>query len=95
MRNRTTFIIIYRNREPFFNSTDDNVEGAIRYWLHKSPGMYRDDIDQIISFPTSSMTDHTELLSKIHEEELRYERKQQEDREREQYEQLKRKYEGK
>src|ERR1051325_9883977 len=53
--NTERFFFFYRNQPVFENACKESeIEDSIRYWLGKSPGIYKDDIEKIISVPDNA-----------------------------------------
>jgi hypothetical protein len=75
-------------------SCDDisEAEDEIRYWLGKSPGIHKSEMEQILVFPKEQTIDHIGMIEKLYEEEAEAASKYQERQERELYERLKKKY---
>lgn len=71
---------------------DGDVEGEIRYWLTKSPGMY--EIDEILVIPESEKKDWMFVKRKMDEEVLKYEQERRERHERSEFERLKKKFDA-
>ena len=85
-----TIYFIYSNRaaSPFLIDDIGVAEETIRYWLGKSPGMFRDDIVDILVIPEPKQ-DWMFVIDKIRQEEAEHEEKLELSRKRDEYERLK------
>lgn len=92
MKQRIYFI--YRNHPPFTTTceSEEDAESNIRYWLGKSPGIYANEIKEILVIPNNTKS-WLYVIEKVEDERIAYENKINERAEREQYERLKKKYE--
>ena len=90
---QATIYFIYQS-EPARSFTCENtvkdIEGEIRYWMGKSPGMY--EVEKIIVIPQDQEKDWMYVLTKMREEESDYEGKWRVAKEKAAYERLKAKY---
>lgn len=92
--NATIYFIYEREAAKRFSckNTVKNIEGEIRYWLGKSPGMYRDQLTEIIVLPDEHKKDWMYVLRKIDDERYEAEERHAAEAERREYERLKAKY---
>jgi hypothetical protein len=90
---QATIYFIYQS-EPARSFTCENtvkdIEGEIRYWMGKSPGMY--EVEKIIVIPQDQEKDWMYVLTEMREEESDYEEKRRVAEEKAAYERLKAKY---
>jgi hypothetical protein len=71
-----------------------NIEGDIRYWLGKSPGMYADELERIVVIPDEPKNDYMYVYSKKLADDAKHEEEMRQQRERNEYERLKKKFEA-
>jgi hypothetical protein len=90
---QATIYFIYQS-EPARSFTCENtikdIEGEIRYWMGKSPGMH--EVEKIIVIPQDQEKDWMYVLTKMRDEEDAYEEKKRLEAEKQEYERLKSKY---
>jgi hypothetical protein len=90
---QATIYFIYQS-EPARSFTCENtvkdIEGEIRYWMGKSPGMY--EVEKIIVIPQDQEKDWMYVLTKMRDEKSAYEEKKRLEAEKQEYERLKGKY---
>ena len=88
-----TIYFIYQS-EPARSFTCENtvkdIEGEIRYWMGKSPGMY--EVEKIIVIPQDQEKDWMYVIQKMRDDEDAYREKQRIQEEKAAYERLKAKY---
>lgn len=73
---------------------DNIIEGEVRYWLGKSPGLYINDYDRIYAVEHIHQVDLTHCIQAFHDELRESEERSRQDRDRTEYERLKRKFEN-
>lgn len=91
----TTILFLYGQYNGYYLCQAEDskkVEDTICYWLGKSPGIHRDDLEHIFVVEEEQLKDYIHVLEKIRKEEFDYEKKVQEQREREEFERLKKKF---
>jgi len=75
-------------------TTTEKAEQDIRYWLGKSPGIYRDELVDILVIPETVPGGWMKkIIDKIEREERAYEAKMHQEAERLEYQRLKSKFE--
>lgn len=90
---KATVYFMYQS-EPVFDFTCENttkeIEGAIAYWIGKSPGMY--EIEKILVIPDDQEKDWMYVIQNKRDEEAAYRDKNQEEEEKATFERLKKKF---
>ena len=90
---RATIYFIYQSKPAYSFTTENNVkdiEGKIRYWLGKSPGMH--EVEKIIVIPDDQQKDWMHVITMMRDDEEAYREKQRVAEEKAAYERLKAKY---
>lgn len=72
---------------------DGDIEGEIRYWLGKSPGI--NEMAEILVIPESQKVDRIDIVQKIRDEEDAFTEKMRESEERAEFERLSKKFNSK
>jgi predicted oxidoreductase (fatty acid repression mutant protein) len=73
-------------------NTVEDIEGEIRYWLGKSPGMFKDQLREIVVVPDDQKKDWMYVLQKLEDEQSEAEERHRLKAEKREYDRLKAKY---
>jgi hypothetical protein len=72
----------------------EDAEQKVRYWLEKSPGIHKNEMEHIYVIPMDQIQDFAWLVRKMEEEAFAFQEKMREAHEQREYERLKQKFEG-
>src|SRR5437899_12978798 len=87
-------VIFYKNHPAFrFRCNSKGLKDAIRYWMGKSPGMYRNEVEKIICYYSTAETDVTHVLNELDKERFEREEEYRQREQRAEFERLREIYE--
>lgn len=92
--NATIYFIYEREAAKSFscNNTPEDIEGKIGYWLGKSPGMFKDQLTEIVVVPDDQKKNWMYVLEKLEDEQSKAEERHRIEAEKREYDRLKAKY---